>query len=111
VGGGHGDHGAGAGAGGYRESHCATTSGYSPLAAARPVSIQSYPITVVQVQHYLHLHQVGGSSSSFSTITSAGGGGGAVNAGQINGGSGGSGGGGTTASYQETVSGNTNKST
>jgi hypothetical protein len=108
AGGAHGDHGAGAGAGGYRESHTAPVSGCytaSPLAAASslPVSIQSYPITVGAGGAALPTPPsvVGpsGSPSSFSTITSSGGGGGAVGnvPGQINGGSGGSGGGGTTA--------------
>ena len=90
------NHGGGAGAGGYRESKCATVSGCwtaSPLASATSLSISPGPYSVT----------VGGgaaagsngSDSVFSTITSAGGG--KANSG-LNGSAGGSGGGG----YSET---------
>jgi len=68
----------GGGAGGYRESHCATVSGCytaSPLATptSLPVSVQSYPITVGAGGGGSGCGSPG-SASIFSTITSAGGG-------------------------------------
>jgi len=74
-GGGGRDWAGGAGAGGYRESKCATTSGCwtaSPLATSTslPVSVTAYPITVGGGGTTC----VNGSNSIFSTITSAGGG-------------------------------------
>ena len=82
----------GGGAGGFRESHCSTTSGCytaSPLASptSLPVSVTSYPITVgaggapVITTPGTETGPVGnsGSNSIFSTITSAGGGGGGGN--------------------------------
>ena len=89
------------GAGGFRESHCATVSGCytaSPLASATslPVSITSYPITVggggPGGGPGGSNPGVKGSDSIFSTITSAGGGYGGDD--DVVGGPGGSGGGG-----------------
>ena len=87
----------GGGAGGYRESHCATVSGCytaSPLATptSLQLSVQAYPITVGGGG----ASGSSGSNSIFSSITSAGGGAGGVSApgsGPIglNGGSGGGG--------------------
>jgi len=86
AGGGSGaqNRGGGAGAGGFRESHCATTSGpytASPLASSSslPVSVQSYPIVVGgggASQTSTNGDGNPGNTSSFSTISSAGGGGG-----------------------------------
>ena len=97
------NHGGGAGAGGYRESKCATVSGCwtaSPLASATSLSISPGPYSVT----------VGGgaaagsngSDSVFSTITSAGGG--KANSG-ANGSAGGSGGGGYSESPGTTTGG------
>jgi len=84
----------GGGAGGYRESYCATVSGCytaSPLASSTSLqlSVQGYPITVGGGG----ASGSSGSNSVFSTITSAGGGAGGVS-GASNGFNGGSGGGG-----------------
>jgi hypothetical protein len=91
----------GGGAGGYRESHCATVSGCytaSPLASATslPVSVTSYPITVGSGgANGPTACSNNGSNSVFSTITSTGGGGGGqFSSPQPTGRSGGSGGGG-----------------
>jgi len=89
-GGGGGSNGSGgasgAGAGGFRESKCATTSGTwtaSPLASATslPVSVTAYPITIgaggsggPSVGPATNANGVSGNNSVFSTITSAGGG-------------------------------------
>ena len=80
------NHGAGGGAGGFRESHCATTSGpytASPLASPTsiPFSIGSFPITVgaggtAPPAGSPPKNGTQGSNSILSTITSAGGGGG-----------------------------------
>jgi len=99
----------GAGAGGYRESKCATTSGCwtaSPLASSTsiPVSVQGYPIIVgaggaagIASPPAAVPDRCGspGSNSSFSTITSTGGGGGPRNNNPVapSGGSGSGGGG------------------
>ena len=74
-GGGGRDWAGGAGAGGYRESYCATTSGSytaSPLATptSLPVSVTAYPIAVGGGGATC----VNGANSIFSSITSAGGG-------------------------------------
>jgi hypothetical protein len=107
-GGGGGDYGAGAGAGGYRESvpsPAAWTS--SPIAkscGALPVSVQSYSVTIGAGGGKGIRDTIGtnGVNSTFSTITSAGGGFGGMQAGSPNtqflpGGPGGSGG---AAGYQ-----------
>jgi len=89
----------GGGAGGYRESHCATVSGSytaSPLATptSLQLSVQAYPVTVGGGG----ASGSSGSNSIFNTITSAGGGAGGISApacsGNKNGANGGSGGGG-----------------
>ena len=82
-GGGGPDHGGAGGAGGYRESHCSTTSGCytaSPLASSTslPITVQGYPITVGgggTGGPATPCCAARGSSSIFSTITSTGGGG------------------------------------
>jgi hypothetical protein len=112
AGGGSGgaDLSAGGGAGGYRESHCATTSGCytaSPLASATslPVSVQTYPITVggggagSPSPAGPTSTKNNGSNSIFSSITSAGGGFGGSYQGNTAGNPGGSGGGGNTAGF------------
>jgi hypothetical protein len=112
AGGGSGgaDLSAGGGAGGYRESHCATTSGCytaSPLASATslPVSVQTYPITVggggagSPSPAGPTSTKTNGSNSIFSSITSAGGGFGGSYQGNTAGNPGGSGGGGNTAGF------------
>ena len=95
----------GGGAGGFRESHCSTTSGCytaSPLASATsiPVGVSAYPITVgaggSAGPSSTPTIASNGSPSTFSTITSAGGGYGARGGGNNPcqpGGPGGSGGG------------------
>jgi len=90
------NHGGGSGAGGYRESKCATVSGCwtaSPLASATSLSISPGPYSVTVGAGAAAGNN--GSNSVFSTITSAGGGKGGSAA---NGSAGGSGGGG----YSET---------
>jgi hypothetical protein len=120
--------GGGGAAGGYRESHCATTSGCytaSPLATptSLPVSVQAYPVTIgagapdagdqVPPAPAPSARGFSGSNSIFSTITSAGGGGGGgysynpTNWTGRNGGSGG-GGGSSNGSCTATVAGSGN---
>jgi hypothetical protein len=101
-GGGSGSYYGGAGgAGGFRESHCSTTSGCytaSPKATSTSISVTAtgFPITVGGGGTNNPPNSPGsrGSNSVFSTITSTGGGGGGGGPSGHNGLSGGSGGGG-----------------